>query len=308
MSDIKEILLKHSESGEIYLRNAVVFALFLDKPASEVADQVIAILDRFLALVPPGTLKWAIPSASAEQWRPLDDKVLVSIRKSMAPAAVRARDVSAFRLSDSEGEAPRYEFEFEGKPKVRRQPPPLNLLQMVFPIESVQAKRVKPFVDEVAAIAASVDYRYGYCSPALLYSELRLANAYMEIRGLAMRYPGYDVHQNILARLTLGKAVRGARWITLLGAPLLDEIGGIKALQRALKPPVALQDVGSGVMIRASEVPEIGDVNRQVDTPALRQVASVLEPITQFGERGLVFTQLEPDDVFLGRWERRFLD
>ena len=61
-------------------------------------------------------------------------------------------------------------------------------------------------------------------------------------------------------------------------------------------------------MIRAGTRPEIGDTNRNIDTPLLRAVARVLEKITLFIELNLLSYVANFDDDLLRRWERRFLD
>jgi len=104
--------------------------------------------------------------------------------------------------------------------------------------------------------------------------------------------------------------VRGARWLSFLGPTIIEQLGGFEALSKAFVDPVTIEKVGHGIMIRAGKEPEIGDVNRQVDTPLLREVAKILEPITLFREEALIGLDFaDPDeDDFLEQWEHRFLD
>ena len=60
-------------------------------------------------------------------------------------------------------------------------------------------------------------------------------------------------------------------------------------------------------MMRAGNVPEIGDRARKVGTPLLRLVAKVLRPVTAFKEIVLLRV-FGHDEEFLDKWERRFLD
>jgi hypothetical protein len=132
--------------------------------------------------------------------------------------------------------------------------------------------------------------------------------AFMEIRHIAQRYPGYDVAVNDLTQLDIGARVRGARWITLLGPALAESLSGLDAIRAALPADVDVRDVAGIAMIRAGRTPELGDTNRKVEMPLLRAVARVLEPVTMFREVNLLSYFANFDDDALRRWERRFLD
>ena len=113
---------------------------------------------------------------------------------------------------------------------------------------------------------------------------------------------------NEMTQLDIGTRVRGARWVTLLGPGPLERLGGIGAIRKALPSTVEVCDVASIAMIRAGKTPELGDKNRKLDTPLLRALARVLEPITLFREVDLLSHFANFDEDLLDRWERRFLD
>ena len=154
--------------------------------------------------------------------------------------------------------------------------------------------------------AADLPYSSGYASPALSFiAESKLPAAGKVIVPAAFRHPGYDVHDNQDTRGFIGGRVIGARWLTFLGPELVKQLGGKKALAAAL-PGVTVVPAGHGVMLRAGTEPELGDSNRRIDTPLLRSVARMLEPVTFFENtqlKGLFGGDLDR----LDRWERRFL-
>jgi len=312
MHEVPTLVHKDPETGKVAVRNAVVLAWFVHRPVHEICGSVAAMLDEYLSCIPADALKWAIPNASAEQWRPVDQKTLPGIRKLLDPQGAKARDITSFRLADSAGEAPAFEFRFVGKPKSYKSPPACSLVQAVFPIETAREAYVDGLLERVKRLSAMIDFAYGYCSPALLYRELRLVYAYPEIRGLAMRHHGYDVQNNLQAAWSMGLRTRGARWITLLGPELQAELGGAARIEQALGDSthhaISVERLGPALMIRAGRSPEIGDTNRREETPLLRRLAKVLEPVTAFDEKDLVFARFEDDEVLLQRWERRFLD
>lgn len=308
MPDIASISQKDPDNGKVALRNAVVLAYFVHRPVDEICDSVAAMLREYLSYIPPQALNWTIPNASAEQWKPITDKTLPAIEKLLDRQGVRARDLTSFRLADTSGQAPAFEFQFVGKPKSYKNPPAGSLIQLTFPIETVKAAYVEGLIERVKRLSAMIDFSYGYCSAALLYRELSIDAVYPKLRGLAMRHPGYDVQNNTQAAWGMGLKARGARWVTLLGPQLERALGGDAKLQSALGGGISVERVGAGSMLRAGVQPEIGDTNRREGTPLLRAMAKALEPITAFGEADLVFGDFEDDDVFLNRWERRFLD
>jgi len=138
MQEAPIICQKNAESGKVALRNAVVLAYFVHRPAHEICGSVAAMLDEYLSCIPADALKWAIPNASAEQWKPVDQKTLPGIKKLLDPQGVKARELTSFRLADSAGEAPAFEFRFVGKPKSYKSPPACSLVQVVFPIETAR--------------------------------------------------------------------------------------------------------------------------------------------------------------------------
>jgi uncharacterized protein YbjT (DUF2867 family) len=134
------------------------------------------------------------------------------------------------------------------------------------------------------------------------------AEAMKEARPLAARHPGYDVQFNQVGR-ALGRRVRGARWLTFLGPEVSSTLGGAPRLRDALSKAIAVEPLAAGgLMIRAGQLPELGDVNKGIGVPLLREVAAVLEPITTFTEPMLLANFAEHDATFFERWQRRFLD
>jgi hypothetical protein len=110
-----------------------------------------------------------------------------------------------------------------------------------------------------------------------------------------------------MTHVHIDKRVRGARWITILGPDLVKKLGGDSKLRKELPAPIVVSNVGPSVIIRAGVTPELGDVNRKLDTPLLKKVAKVLEPVTLFEELDMLSYFANFDEDTLKRWERRFL-
>lgn len=308
MGAIKEITRIHPESGRVYLRNGINLAFFIEQPVHEISEAVTELLERFVQNVPQNKLKWAVTSATSEEWVETDANTIPRFKAALAPAGARKRKLTAFRLNDSGADAPGYSFRLLGKPMDQDWPDAVTHIQMTFPLDVIEDEQLAKFVSQIQEFAILVSPVSGYCSPALQYSELHIEEAFYDIRGIAKIHPGYDVQVNEMTYLDIDKKVRGARWISFLGAELVDVLGGTEVLKQTLRQPITIESVGGGLMIRAGEFPEIGDVNRRVDTPLLKAVAKLLEPITLFGEVDLLSYFADFDDDILRQWERRFLD
>lgn len=309
MTQIKSIARKDRDSGRTILRNGVKLALFCRTPLADICEPIGQVLDRYLAFIPAGALKWTVPTASADEWKKLDAKTFARCREQLNPAGARKRNVTAFQLNDSAADAPGYAFDMMGRPNDKDFPDATTLVQMTFPLDVLAAKNVEKFVSEATAIADMLPFVSGYASPGLVFSQLYATEAFTAMRGVALRHPGYDVEYNSETRLEIDEMSRGARWLTFLGKGLVRRLGGLAKLQRQMKAPASVAGLANGaVMLRASVEPEIGDTNKRIDVPGLRVLARAIEPVTWFGE-GIIGTYLADfDEVLLRRWERRFLD
>ncbi len=302
---------RNPDSGAVQLRDAVTVAFFLPMPLHEVIQGVLRAFESYLRAVPSHALRWASIGASSEEWKLISKTTIERCKRQLAPPAAEKRKLTSFELVDGEtaADAPQYGFIAIGGPYDSSSPDERNLVQMHFPTHAIEPQNVDAFVDDIRHLAAMVPYVSGYASPGLQISELYQAQAFADARRLATRYAGYDVQCNKLGRIDIDTRVRGARWLTFLGNEITETLGGSVALRTVLPEPIAIEQVGSGLMIRAGKCPELGDTNRRVGTPLLSSVAHALEPVTLFNEPVLLATDFaEDDEEFLQRWERRFLD
>lgn len=105
------------------------------------------------------------------------------------------------------------------------------------------------------------------------------ANNEKKIYAIAQRFPGMEVDYPLDHSLWTKKGIKGGNWITMLSNFWVEELGGVDALHQQLGEPFQIDEYVGGVMILAGLVPEIGDRNRQIDTPNYRKLSHVLKPI-----------------------------
>jgi hypothetical protein len=183
-------------------------------------------------------------------------------------------------------------------------PDPVGAVEIWFPLDYMSPADVATFAQ---AIADELPYYSGYASPAITFGPL--GNAYdagAVIKGFAPKYPGFDLPFQEGVRYEVGDKAIGARWLTFLGPRLVSRLGGEEALVVAA-PSVEVSQVGHGILLRAGANPEIGDANRNIGTPLLRELARAIESVTVFDVESLKPLFQDDEDAFM-RWERRFLD
>lgn len=308
MQTCQAIELRDATGQRVSVRNGVTFALFIDRHVAEMGAELATTLDAAIGMFPPDALKWAVVSATSEQWKPFDAASLQRMRDSLAPPGARKRRMTGFRINDAGGDAPRYGFRLLDKDTDPDYRDSRTWLQVTLPISWIEKDRLETLYSFARGAIALLKPEYGYCSPALLTSDAGQPAAFAQLKGLAMRHPGYDVDMNVMTCLTIGPRVRGARWITLMGPALWAALAGRSGTPVEVPAGVECREVSGIRWLQAGALPELGDVNRGAGTPGLCAMARLLEPVTLFGEVDLLSYFAGFDEDFLRRWERRFLD
>jgi hypothetical protein len=99
------------------------------------------------------------------------------------------------------------------------------------------------------------------------------------VYALAKRHQGLEVDYPLQHALWTKEAIKGGNWITVLADTFVARLGDADALQHELGKPFRIYEYRGGVIILAGDRPEIGDRNRNLDTPLYRRLARVLKPI-----------------------------
>lgn len=103
-------------------------------------------------------------------------------------------------------------------------------------------------------------------------------------------------------------ASNASNWLTVLGEPILEELGGIEAARRALEPDCTLYPYPGGLLIQAGPLPQLGDTHRGLIPERYRKVAQFTRTVRFEAYRSSLFRVFEP---MVGReeavkWVRRF--
>ena len=292
--------------GQCLARDNLIVVFFGCRPFSEMVTGVARCVDRYLSLIPPEALRWSIIGSTSGTYKPLTAKDVERCRALLSPSTAKQKDIH-FRLLGPESAGCDYRLVVNGYkvPAKRGALQQANALEMLFPREFLTTHGA----DAVALMASQMfddlPCDSGYASIALCYGmESQIDKAAQIIAPVAFRSHGYDVPDTLHTSPRLGDRIRGARWLTMIGPALVERLGGKAVLVSRLVDGVEIVESKRGLLLRAGEQPEIGDVNRQQPTPLLESVAHALEPVTFFGDSALISLLGGPDART--RWERRF--
>ncbi|MEO5730961.1 MAG: type VI immunity family protein, partial [Byssovorax sp.] len=79
------------------------------------------------------------------------------------------------------------------------------------------------------------------------------------VKQIADRFPGLEVENFGISTIHTGKGIKGVNWLTLLGDPWVQTIGGLDYLRIRLGEDFKLSPYEGGLMIQAGPKPQIGD-------------------------------------------------
>jgi len=155
-----------------------------------------------------------------------------------------------------------------------------SFLSVVFPLTFFAAR---PFglPTLLARWAGHLTAFHGYGGIGLSYSpDHFISSRYgSQIIGFGMRFPGLELDYPIPHAIWCREGIKGGNWLTVLSTELVDKLGGVEQLAATLGEPFVFTEYSGGVLIRAGSVPELGDRNRQIDTPNYARLAKALKPI-----------------------------
>ncbi|MDC0711420.1 DUF3396 domain-containing protein [Stigmatella sp. ncwal1] len=273
------------------------------RPHSEVAQGVLSALEHYRDFV--GSEGLGLYADEDGAWWTLDAEGWDSIlRKLHHPHR------ASIHLVDASANERRYRFDYDGKrlgsPALSHEPDAVSAVAFWLPTESLEAQGP----ERARALAMKLAAPLAFCSghAGLSFNgALDRAGVRQEIRSWCFRYPGFDVPDLERHSWDMGTRVRTVSWLTFLGPPLLDQLGGATALRSRLSwPGTQVEEMeGRRAVVTLGTSPEAGDTEAGQMLPNYRELAQVLEP-------WLYHEKFQPGSAFseeeMRRWERRFLD
>lgn len=284
--------------GRVKFRVGLSFSFYMYRPHAEVVPAVMRALEIYVDAVGPQALKYYADDEGEGQV--LDEAGWDWVRREMLqPVGTNMQLFDAGNYCQG--------FIYEGRslgqsPTIRRKG---EVCQASFwlPTEFLDAQGPARVRELALAVADSLPFCSGHAG--LSFNGVRWMGTMEAVREFCFRFPGIDVSDAIVGRHRLGTLIYGVHWLTFLGQPALEALGGVEGLRAQFHSPgTTVQEMeGERAVITLGEWPEAGDTERGDTLPAYRELARVLEP-------WLYFEEDYGDNAFPEKhqWERRFLD
>ncbi|WP_457331031.1 type VI immunity family protein [Rhizobacter sp. P5_C2] len=149
-----------------------------------------------------------------------------------------------------------------------------------FPLSMLNVEHRERFESFVAEICDAESFESGYAG----YAFEHLTRSWRDqalawIAQKAPRFLGFDISYDSFSAVARRRVVN-VSWITLLGHPLIKELGGEAQIRSQLSPEIRLRSLATGLVIVTGDVPPIGDVSRGAqDLQLPKEVAALTRPV-----------------------------
>ena len=290
--------------GERYpsVRESVSICFYMRRPHREVAPAVMRALEAYRRAIAPHTLAW-YPDMDGD-WRELDKQGWeINQRKVQHPQG------GTLRLRASPELITDYEFRYHGMAldasPFNEDPGATCAAAFWLPTEYLEAQGPAQVRRLALELGSELPFNSGHAGLSFYFTE-DMVGISDPLRGLSFRHPGMDMPAMENLPMKLGTRIKGASWLTFLGLPILDSLGGPAGLRARLHAATTgVEEVGAGrAVVTLGEWPEAGDLEHGKVLPEYRELARVLEPWLYQAPRS-PWSGFTDEDV--RRWERRFL-
>jgi len=158
---------------------------------------------------------------------------------------------------------------------------PRSGFRVVFP--AIEADDPERLLSMVHKTVAGVPLLYGFCGYALAWNPM-FPEVTRAFQGWGMaklkRHPGLGHGDLLPFVIHAGAGVLSVGWLSLLGQDYTARLGGLDAISNRAADGVLAYRLGQdGVILRAGERPEIGDVNRRDRLPTYQALGHLVDPL-----------------------------
>jgi hypothetical protein len=284
-------------------RTSLSICFYARHPHRELGAAVLEALETYRRAIAPHSLAWN-PGLQG-YWEELDDTRWESHRQELLDP--RGANI---RLSESPELTTNYKFRYRGWPlddsPYNREEGHTCAVGFWLPTEYLEEHGPAQVRKLALELGSKLPFNSGHAGLSFYFSESLYGAARM-VRELCFRYPGMDMPEMESLDMHLGTRVKGVSWLTFLGAPVLDQLGGTTGLRSRLHSAgTSVEEMSAGrAIVTLGEWPEAGDLEKGRILPAYRELARVLEPWLYHAPRS-PWSGFTIEDV--RRWERRFLE
>jgi hypothetical protein len=291
--------------GERYpsVRESLSICFYMRRPHHEVAPAVMRALEAYRRAIAPHRLAW-YPDLEGD-WRELDERGWEIHRQKMQ----HPKGANLW-LRSSPDLVTDYEFRYHGMALdasvLNEDPGATCAVAFWLPTEYLEAHGPAQVRKLALELGSQLPFNSGHAGLSFYFTE-DMAGISDPLRELCFRHPGMDMPAMEKLPMRLGTRIKGISWLTFLGSPVLDSVGGAAGLRARLhSAAIGVEELGAGrAVVALGEWPEAGDIEHGNVLPAYRELARVLEPWLSQAPRS-PWSGFTDEDV--RRWERRFID
>ena len=188
----------------------------------------------------------------------------------------------------------------------------ISYVQLYLPISELKEFGVEQLIDLNQKISEILQPMHGFFGLGIQHSHEYYDYQYLEYE-LAHQFLGLDI-SNVQADKRLREGFKCINWLTILSDQLItDKLGSLEALkERNSDNEIRFYPYAGGVVVRAGEVPELGDVARNPYPKHYVNVNALLKPARAPEIASLGFGSINGEVRFNKRtskeWQCRFDD
>ncbi len=304
--------LELSAPDAVKLVSAVLgMSVYTEAPLSSAASGVLDLYERALSMLDQGQLRF-YATETMRSHKPVAKSTWTMLPTWLKPDAPE-REYLALQLKDGEQhqDAPHRKFQvygYEPKNKLFKSGR-ANVVSASFPI-SLASADLAAFKALFVHACSVLPMRSGHAGLALECSRYEAEDSETHAWAIGMRMRGLDISRIPLDCQAVGvDGLKGVGWLTALGHPLIEQLGGLPALRKGWPKDITVIETPHGVVIQAGEQPQLGDVNRGDSLALYRAVYKKVAPlIDTAAKRSMAFNLAEDYVEKTEQWFMRLGD
>jgi hypothetical protein len=248
----------------VYLANGVAWA----------REGALAALNVFLRHAPEERLRWYSVS-TGDQWNPLRSQTFSTLAEALPLPWHRTSPRHLFQLRVvDETSTPTTAFIYRELDEDRA--PCAGYIQCVLPFEHP----VDDFVTMILGVLGCGLWWSGLAGYLATWSVAEKPTSFTTLRRWCRRYHGLDVQDPDAMMLRVTEGLPGTNWLTAIGKPFMArrELVPEVTLAPAWDEAIEVAALPQGMLVRAGDLPTLGDLNTLDRPVAYAEVAQRLEP------------------------------
>jgi hypothetical protein len=280
-------------------------AVYMSEPLTAFRKEVVEAYDRFLSIVgKQGVRQYATQTMTKH--KALTPRALSMVPTWFAPDAPKS-ETYGIELTDAVpfNAAATTKIHIAGsQPTDAGRQATASLVRYVFPA-SWGIDRAGELLEITKGLCDLLPFRCGYAGYGFEYSKYFTRVALEHAWAQSMHHPGIDIQDNVNDTLAVKfDGIRGVGWLTMIDDAFVKELGGPPKVTLCTTIPVK-----GGLIIKAGDAPDIGEINRKQDLPAYREAFRYVEPVARRTFERSPWMRLERDGgPRTERWLKRFGD